>query len=159
MMKVISVILVIAVIVSGFVLDAEAAKKKGYTFTYSKVKVTMHNEASKLLKKAGKPIEKTESKSCSYDGMDRSYEYDDFIVNTYSNSKKGKEYICRIYFKTSNVKTDKGIKIGSKKADVIKKYGKTKNNYGVYSYTKGDTKLQFEIDKKGIVIAIQYVAL
>ena len=159
MMKVMSVLLIAAVITAGFTLDAEAAKKKGYTFTYNKVKVTMHSTASKFLKKAGKPIEKTESKSCSYDGMDRCYEYDDFIVNTYSNSKKGKEYVCRIYFKTSKVKTDKGIKIGSKKADVIKKYGKTKDKYGIYSYTKGDTKIQFEINKKGIVTAIQYVAL
>ena len=138
------------------ILPVQAAGK-GYAVTYKKVTVYMDGNASKLLKKAGKPKSKTESVSCAYNGMDRTYKYNDFVVKTYSNSKKGTEYINSIELLSSKVSTKEGIKIGSSKNDVIKAYGKGKDNFGVYTYTKGKTKLMITIDDNK-VSGIIYVA-
>ena len=53
--------------------------------------------------------------------MDRVYQYEDFILYTYSNSNKGKEYVNGITFLTDKVKTKEGIKIGSTLKQVQKK--------------------------------------
>ena len=153
--KVLSVCLVMACVCT-MIITVQAAGK-GYAFTYKKVTVYMDGNASKLLKKAGKPKSKTESASCAYNGMDRTYKYNDFVVKTYSNSKKGTEYINSIELLSSKVSTKEGIKIGSSKNDVIKAYGKGKDNFGVYTYTKGKTKLMITIDNNK-VSGIIYVA-
>ena len=63
-----------------------------------------------------------------------------------------------IRFRTDKVATKEGIRLGSSLDDVFEKYGQTKGNFGVYTYKKGKSKLQFEVtDNK--VTTIQYVAL
>lgn len=154
--KIITFVLVAAIVLSGNVVTGQAAPK-GYVFKYKGVSVQMHSDASKLISKAGKVLKKKESKSCSYKGLDRVYQYKDFILVTYSNSKKGKQYVNGIKFRTKNVATKEGIKIGSSLNDVINKYGKAKDNFGVYTYKKGKSKLQFEINNDKVT-TIQYVA-
>lgn len=122
------------------------AASKGFVFKYKKVSVQMNGRADKLLKKAGKPLSAKKSKSCAYKGLDGVYIYTDIIVRTYSNSDKGEEYINSIVFRTDKVKTKEGIKIGSSYNDVVKKYGKGKENFGVYTYVKGQSKLQIEME-------------
>ncbi len=134
------------------------AKTAGYRFTYKKVTVSMHGSASKLIKKVGKPLKKTAEKSCAYDGMDRTYTYKNFILYTYSNSNYGPEYIDGITFLTKKVKTKKGIRIGSSLKKLLKKYGTTKEKYGIYTYKKGKSKLQFEVTDD-VVTNIRYVSL
>lgn len=145
------------VVLFGSVYTANAAPK-GYGFTYKKVTVYMNGKAKKLLDKAGRPKSKTESKSCAYDGMDRTYKYKDFIVKTYSKSEKGSEYINSIVLLTSKVSTKEGIKIGSSKNDVIDAYGSARSNFGVYTYTKGKCRLMIEINGDDEVSGITYVA-
>jgi hypothetical protein len=142
--QIISVMLVAVIVLAGIPTQTKAASK-GYVFAYKGVSATMNGKAAALLKKAGKPISKKRSKSCAYNGLDGTYVYKDFIVTTYSNSVKGAEYINSITLRTSKVATKEGIKIGSSYNSVVKKYGKGKDNFGVYVYTKGKSKLQFEI--------------
>lgn len=139
-------------------LNMVSAAPKGYGFTYKRVTVYMKTGAKKLLDKAGRPKAKSESKSCAYDGMDRTYTYKDFIVKTYSKSAKGSEYINSIILLTSNVSTKEGIKIGSSKNDVIDAYGRATANFGVYTYTKGKCKLMIEMDSHDKVSRITYLA-
>ena len=134
------------------------AAPKGYGFTYNRVTVYMNSKAKSLLDKAGTPKSKSESKSCAYDGMDRTYTYNDFVVKTYSKSEKGSEYINSIVLLTSKVATKEGIKIGSSKNDVIDTYGRARANLGVYTYTKGKCKLMIELNKDDEVSRITYVA-
>lgn len=136
---------------------AAQAKSAGYQFTNKKVTISMHSNAKKFLKKAGTPLKKKVTKSCAYDGKDRTYTYKDFILYTYSNSNNGPEYVNGITFLTSNVKTKEGIKIGSTLQDVKKKYGTVKDNFGIYTYKKGKCKLQIEITD-GKVTNLRYVA-
>lgn len=133
-----------------------SAKSKGYGFKYKGVTVYMGKSASKLIKKAGKPKAKQVSKSCAYDGKDRVYKYKNFILYTYSNSEKGKEYVNGITFLNSKVKTKEGIKIGSSLKKVKKAYGKKKAQYGIYTYKKGKCKLQIEV-KEEKVTNIRYI--
>lgn len=146
----------LALVVAGSaVAGPEAAA--GYKFKYSGVTVTMDSAAKKLIKKAGKPIKKSVKKSCAYKGKDRTYQYKDFILKTYSKTDKGAEYVQGITFRTNGVSTKEGIKIGSDESAVKKKYGSQKPNFGIYTYIKGNTKLQFEISNKKVK-NIRYVA-
>lgn len=149
------IMLALLVTMSGRV-NTEAASK-GYVFKYKNISVTMKANATKLLKKAGKPLKKKESKSCAYKGLDRVYQYKHFILATYSNSKKGTQYVNGIKFRTKEVATKEGIRLGSSLNDVFAKYGQKKGKFGIYTYQKGNSKLQFEITD-GKVTAIQYVA-
>lgn len=135
-----------------------SAAPKGYGFTYKRVTVYMNDSAKKLLDKAGRTKSKSESKSCAYDGMDRTYTYKDFVVKTYSKSAKGSEYINSIVLLTSKVSTKEGIKIGSSKNDVIDAYGRARANFGVYTYTKGKCRLMIEMDSDDKVSGITYLA-
>lgn len=132
------------------------AASNGYKFTYKGVTVSMHKKAKKLIKKAGTPVSKKSSKSCAYDGYDRTYKYEDFILYTYSKSDKGAEFINGITFLTDKVSTKEGIKIGSSYDDVVEAYGRGSSNYGVYTFKKGKCSLQMEI-KDGKVANIRYV--
>ncbi len=156
---IIASILMVAVLFSTTTFVEAAPKVKGYTFKYNGVTVAPHGEAKDLIKKAGKVQKKTKSKSCAYDGEDITYQYKDFKLITYTNKKGGTEYVQSIDFKTKKVTTDQGIKIGSKKSAVTKKYANGKFNKisGVYTCTKGKTTIQFTI-KNDKVTAIKYIA-
>lgn len=144
------------VLLAGNTITPVSAKSKGYKFTYKKVSVYMGGSAKKLIKKAGKPVSKKAKKSCAYKGKDRTYKYKNFILYTYSNSDNGTEYVSGITFLNEKVKTKEGIKIGSTLKQVQKKYGKKKAKFGIYTYKKGDCKLQIEVtDDK--VTNIRYI--
>ena len=149
--------LVAVMLLTGLVPVSEAASK-GYQFKKNGVTISMHSKAEKFLEKAGKPLKKKVTKSCAYDGKDRTYQYKDFILYTYTNSDKGPEYVNGITFCTNKVATKEGIKIGSTEETMLGKYGDVKAKYGVYTYTKGKSKLQFEVTD-GKVTNIRYVAL
>ncbi len=132
---------------------AEAAS--GYQFKYKGVTVTMHSAAKKFLKKAGKAQKTKVKKSCAYKGKDRTYQYKDFILYTYSKSAKGAEYVLGITFRTKKVATKEKVRIGSSEKMVTKKYGKAKPKFGIYTYKKGKSKIQFEVTNK-VVTNIRY---
>lgn len=147
--KKVTAICLAAVLLAGSgVQPAEAAA--GYQFKYKGVTVTMHSAAKKFLKKAGKVQKKKVKKSCAYKGKDRTYQYKDFIFYTYSKSAKGAEYVMGITFRTNKVSTKEGVKIGSPESLVTKKYGNAKAKFGIYTYTRGKSKLQFEIANKKV---------
>lgn len=147
--------LLMALILGGQTAPSRA-KQKGYVFSYKGATVSMGGAAKKLLKKAGKPKSKKVKKSCAYKGKDRTYKYKDFILYTYSNSDKGAEYVNGITFLTSKVSTKEGISIGTPYKKVKKKYGKAKDNFGIYTYKKGTCKLQIEVTDD-VVTNIRYI--
>ena len=144
------------ILTAGFSTSA-SAKIQGYYFKNAGVTVTMDSAAKKFISKAGKPVKTKVEKSCAYKGKDRTYQYKNFILKTYSNSEKGAEYVQSITFLNKSVSTKEGVKIGSDESLVTKKYGKAKPKFGIYTYTKGNTKLQFEIED-GTVKNIRYTA-
>ncbi len=149
-------VLFVLILTFGMIHTPIQAKSKGYVFKYKKASVTMHSKAKKLIKKAGKPLATKVKKSCAYKGKDRTYKYKDFILYTYSHTEDGDEFVNGITFLTSNVSTPQGIKIGSTLDQMIKKYGKVKDKFGVYTYKKGKTKLQIEVTDD-VVSNIRYI--
>lgn len=154
--KLLAFAVVLSVLVSVFAVPVQAAPK-GYIFKYKKVSASMHGKAAALMKKAGRPLSQKRSKSCAYDGLDSTYVYRDFILTTYSHSVKGEQYINSITLLTDKVATKEGIKIGSSYNAVVKKYGKAKGKLGLYTYTKGQSRLQIEVTDDE-VSSITYVA-
>lgn len=155
--KIITICMVMILAVQTICVTTQA-KTAGYKFTYKKITVSMHDKAKKLIKKAGEPEKLKVKKSCAYKGKDRTYKYESFILYTYSNSEEGEEYVNGITFLDDSVATPEGIKIGSSLSDVTAAYGKVKDNFGIYTYQKGMSRIQVEIEDD-TVINLRYVAL
>ena len=156
-MKKLFAFVVTLILAAGMMGNSVMAASKGFVFKYYGVSVTMNGEAAKLIQKSGKPNKTNVKKSCAYEGKDRTYEYDNFILYTYSHSDNGSEYIGGITFLNDKVKTKEGIKIGSSYDDMVKKYGKGENNYGIYIFKKGNSEIQIEI-KDNKVNNLRYLA-
>lgn len=149
--------LIVSFLAGGFCVNAQAASR-GYRFKYKGVTAGMNDKADKLIEKLG-DVTPTKKKSCAYDGESFTYKAKDLTLVTYTTEKGGTEYIQSVKFKTKNIKTAEGVKIGSKESTVKKKYGKrAKPEYGVYKFKKGKTMLYITVkDEK--VTAIEYLAL
>ena len=146
-MKKVMVYLLVLSMCAPLIFATKSVSAKGYYFEYSDVSVTMGSKAKKLIKAAGKPIAYKKKKSCAFKGYDRTRQYSSFILKTYSNSKKGAEFVNGITFTSSSIKTKEGIHIGSTKKEVTDAYGaKNPNIAGVMIYTKGKTKLLIQIE-------------
>lgn len=154
-MKMLTALCLAAVFAFTFYVPANAVSK-GYSFKYNKVSITIGSKAATFIKKAGKPKKTVRKKSCAYDGEDVTYTYDDFILKTYSNKKGGTEYVNSITLTSSDVATQEKVKIGSSEKTVIKQYGKAKSKFGVYTYTKGKTKIVITVENKKVT-EIEYL--
>lgn len=154
MKMIMSLLLVFSLVAGLSVTSVDAAS--GYKFKNKGVSITIGSNARRFIKKAGK-CTRTAKKSCAYNGEDITYKYDNFTLTTYSTKKGGKEYVNSITFTNSKVSTKEGIKIGSTEKQVKKKYKKAKENFGVYTATKGKSKIIITVDD-GVVSAIKYVS-
>lgn len=150
-------IVMVMVLLMGMVTPPVAdAKSAGFQFAYKKVTVSVNGKAAKLIKKAGKPIKTTVKKSCAYKGKDRTYKYESFILYTYSHTDNGTEYVNCITFLDDSVSTKEGIHIGSTLSELKKAYGNAKDKFGIYTYKKGKTCIQFEV-VDDVVANVRYV--
>lgn len=155
------VMVMLAVILAAVIViptTMAQAAPKGYQFKYNGVTVSVHGEAKNLIKKMGKPSRKSKTVSCAYKGEDIKYVYKNFTLVTYTNKKGGTEYVQSIKFTTNKVQTNEGLKIGSSKNTMLKKYGKINDNFGVYTYKKGKMKLSFTV-KGSKITGIEYIAI
>jgi hypothetical protein len=70
----------------------------------------------------------SESISCMYDGLDKSFIYD--IAEFYTYPARNGDYVNEIYTSSSEVATSRGIRVGSAKDDVIAAYGEPAEDTG-----------------------------
>lgn len=131
---------------------AVEAATKGFYFKYNKVKAIPGEDASKFIEAAGEADDVSKTNSCATKGYDYTYTYEDFILETYTEkkTKDATQYVNSITFLTDEVKTPEGIKIGSKESTVKRKYKGAKKSFGVYSLTKGETKITVEVEDKKV---------
>ena len=138
-----SVILTVCLLSASLIAcggKSSTSASKDFDFTYKGETITIHSEAKEILKVAGTPKATKKTASCAYDGYDRTY-----------------EYINGINLTTPNIATKEDIKIGSSQKQVLKAYGNEKGKFGVYTFTKGKSKLVIEIDDKDKVSSIKYM--
>ena len=98
-------------------------------------------DASKISEKANV----MEIPSCALSGTDTVYTYKDAEITV--SEYKGSKVIYSVYFTSPQMKTAKGIALGSTKADMEKAYGTDYKNAGSqYEYTLGDAVLAFIVE-------------
>lgn len=137
--------------------ETEAAAEISYIFKTDKATISIGTEAEAVIRDLGTPEKTFEQDSCAYQGKDKVYTYDGFEVSTHMLN--GKEIISSVYLINDKAETPEGIKIGSKKQDVINTYGEEyKEEFGVYRYTAGNTELAV-YTTDGVVDSIEYLLL
>lgn len=153
----IALALVVSVLAGGLCTNVQAASR-GYKFKYKGVTAGINDKAGKLVEKLG-DVTPTKKKSCAYNGESFTYKAKDLTLVTYTTEKGGTEYIQSVEFKTKNVKTAEGIKLGSRESTVKKKYGKNaRPEYGVYKFKKGKMMLYITVEDEKVT-GIEYLAV
>ena len=125
-----------------------------FTFTYKGVKIALNAPAEAVVAALGEPLEYSESTSCAFDGLDKSYGYESFYLETYPLN--GKDYIYGWWFVDDLVETEEGICIGSAQTDVEAAYGaENYNGSNAFQVKKGSGSLTIILED-GVVTSIQY---
>ncbi len=92
------------------------------SLTVDGVAVTAKSEVSDLLAGFGEDYEYYEAISCVYEGMDKTFTYENLSLYTYPDGSG--DCLMEIYCVDGDVKTAKGITFGSTKAEIEAAYGK-----------------------------------
>ena len=128
-----------------------------FTFTYKGTKIALHAPAAPIIAALGEPQEYSESTSCAFDGLDKSYKYGSFYLETYPIGDK--DYIYGWWFVDDLVSNDEDISIGSSKADVEAVYGlENYNGSNAFSIKKGSGMLTIILEND-VVSSIQYAII
>lgn len=126
-------------------------------FVYEKMEISMHAPAEDILTALGEPKNYTESPSCAFEGLDKTYYFGSFYLSTYP-AKDG-DRISGLWFADDGVSTPEGIAIGSAREEVEAAYGtEAFNGTNAWYLTAGDSKLTIILieDKVG---SVQYEAV
>ena len=135
--------------------DTPVAATDGYVFSYNGTQIAMHAEATDIIAALGEPKTYTEEASCAFTGLDKTYFYGSFYVQTYPVGDK--DYIFSVWFADDSVSTQEGVYVGMAQADVEAKYGTDGfNGSNAYIMNKGTSTLTV-ILKDGVVSSIPYV--
>ena len=131
-----------------------APAEDGFTFEYKGTKITLHAPAAPIVSALGEPVKYTESTSCAFEGLDKSYYYGSFYLETYP--KGDEDFVYGWWFADDSVTTQEGIYIGATQAEVEKAYGtECFNGTNAFTVKKADGTLTIILDN-GTVNSIQY---
>ena len=165
MKKVVCVLLALMVMMLGLVGCGEEQSKTPdvpagegcLSFVYNGVTMTIHGEAAAAVSALGEPKSFTEETSCAFEGLDKTYYYGGFYLETYPQGDKDR--ISSVWFADDSVTTAEGICIGDDEAKVKQAYGeKAYNGANAYEVVKGASKLTVLLTD-GAVSSVQYTAI
>lgn len=130
---------------------------EGYSFTYNGTKIAIHADAAPILAALGEPQSYTEETSCAFEGLDKTYFYGSFYLQTYPMGEK--DYVFCAWFMDDSVTTAEGAYVGMTQAQVEGIYGADSfNGSNAYVLTQGKSTLTL-ILTDGVVSSIQYDAV
>ncbi|MDE5965728.1 MAG: hypothetical protein K2G89_02730 [Lachnospiraceae bacterium] len=134
------------------------AEAGGYSVTLSGVAINMNVAAADIISALGEPQDKYEAESCAFQGMDRTYTYPGFVLDTYENN--GVETTLYVTFKDDTVSTTEGLCIGESVDKAKELYGTdgTDNGSSIV-YKKGGSTLTIFYGGDGVITEIQYGAV
>lgn len=139
---------------AGNQTGGEKATGKGYVFQYNGVTVTMDEDMALVLEALGEPNSYYEAASCAFEGLDKTYTYGSFVIETYPQDEK--DFVSAIVLKDDAVSTAENIYIGSSLEAVTKAYGTEYTEQGsMLVYYKDGMKLCFLIENDAVT-SIQY---
>jgi hypothetical protein len=128
-----------------------------WKYTVRGVDIQMHADAAPVLEALGEPVSYTEEASCAFTGLDKTYNYGGFFLNTYPIGDK--DYIYGVCLMDDSSTTPEGIYIGATQAEVEAAYG-TEGFNGSNAYVlTGTTSTLTIILTDGVVSSIQYDAV
>ena len=132
-----------------------AADAWGYTV--QDVKIEMHAPAAPVLEALGEPVSYTEEASCAFTGLDKTYYFGGFYLQTYPLNDV--DYIYSLWLVDDSSTTREGIYIGATQAEVEAAYGAEGfNGSNAYIMTSETATLTI-IMADGVVSSIQYDAV
>ena len=136
--------------------DAVVIPDDGYSFTYNGVTIEMHALADDVIEALGDYESYYEETSCSFEGIDKTYDYGSFYITTYPDGDV--DYIFTVWFSDDTVATEEGISIGSSSDEVEAVYGTDfYNGSNAYIIESGEMTLTI-IMSDDTVGSIQYTA-
>ena len=128
-----------------------------FSFTYKGTEITLHAAAEPIIAALGEPVSYSESTSCAFEGLDKSYGYGSFYLETYPQGDK--DFVYGWWFVDDMVETAEGICIGSSQAEVEAAYGAENfNGTNAFLVKQGRGTLTIILDG-GAVNSIQYTIL
>lgn len=133
-------------ILTGYIYEAE--REDG------KVSVTTDIEMAGVLEQLGEPVSYFEAASCAFEGLDKTYTYDHFRIETYPDGDT--DVIASIIFLDDLTQTKEGISIGMTKEEMEETYGTDyEEKQGMLVYTKDGKHLSFLLEY-GVIQSIEY---
>lgn len=137
--------------------NAPVVPADGFVFNYNGTEIALHANAAPIIEALGEPKSYTESASCAFEGLDKTYYYGSFYVDTYPVGEE--DYIFSVWFADDSVATEEGIYIGAPKAEVEAAYGAENfNGSNAYIVTKGDCSLTVILEEDA-VSSVQYTVV
>lgn len=135
----------------------EDETEEGFVFNYNGTVITLHAPAEPIVEALGEPKKYTESASCAFKGLDKTYYYGSFYMDTYPVD--GNDFVYGWWFADDSVTTEEGIYIGASQAQVEAAYGAdTFNGSNAYIVTRNGGTLTVIVEE-GVVTSIQYAII
>lgn len=126
-------------------------------FAHKGTKIYMHADAAPILTALGEPKSYTEETSCAFDGLDKTYFYGSFYLQTYPMGDK--DYVFSLWIVDDSVTTPEGLYIGATQSEAEAACGADSyNGSNAYVCKKGNATLTV-ILQDGAVSSIQYDAV
>lgn len=133
-------------VLSGYIFQVE---KDGET-----VSVAADMDMSTAEAALGEPVSYFEAESCAFHGLDKTYTYEHFQIETYPDGDTDR--ISTILFLDDIVQTAEGISLGMTQEDIEKAYGTDyEDKDGKLVFTKDENHLAF-ILQDGVIQSIEY---
>ena len=131
---------------TGYIFEVDVDGKK--------VSITTDVDMKGILEQLGEPVSYFEAESCAFQGLDKTYTYEHFRIETYPGGETDR--ISSIIFLDDIEETQEGIGIGMTKEDMENAYGtEYEENGGMTVYTKDGKHLSFLV-KDGVIESIEY---
>ena len=128
-----------------------------WKYTVRGVEIQMHADAAPVLEALGEPVSYTEEASCAFSGLDKTYYYGGFYLQTYPMGDE--DFVFSLWLVDDSSTTPEGIYIGATQAEVEAAYG-TEGFNGSNAYIMtGTTSTLTIILTDGLVSSIQYDAV
>ena len=121
------------------------------------VDIQMHAPAAPVLEALGEPVSYTESTSCAFTGLDKTYYFGGFYLETYPLGET--DYISSVWLVDDSSTTPEGLYIGASQAEVEAAYGADSFNGENAYILKGTTSTLTIIMDGDVVSSIQYDAI
>ena len=143
--------------VSGGEMAPITPDASSWKYTVRGVDILMNADAAPILEALGEPVSYTEEASCAFTGLDKTYFYGGFYLQTYPIGDE--DYIYSVWLIDDSSETPEGIYIGAPQSEVEAAYGTIGyNGSNAYIMTGTTSKLTIILDN-GVVSSIQYDAV